>query len=390
MATKKTSKQAQPSDDVTVDDKPGFAPALISWYKHNHREMPWRNTKNPYHIWLSEIMLQQTQVATVISYYQRFLEWFPTIEDLAKAPTEKVMKAWEGLGYYARCRNLQKAAQVIVEHHGGQFPDTFDEVVALPGIGQSTAGAILTFAFDKPHPLLDGNVKRVLARLYNIQDDVTQTKTTKEMWACSSALLAHADDAYSYNQGIMELGATLCTPKNPQCLLCPVRECCDGAAAGTQNELPKKAPTKKTPHYHIGVGVILDPKTEKILIQLRPSKGLLGGLWEFPGGKQEPNEEITTTVTRELMEELDIEVTVGPKITEVNHAYSHFKVTLHAYWCRFDEGEPVPKVADAWQWVEQERLTEFAFPKANNRILDVLPDTPPPAEWLEATAKTTA
>jgi len=350
--------------------KPDFAPALIQWYNHQHRDLPWRNTHDPYPIWLSEIMLQQTQVNTVIPYYEKFLNLFPTLADLASAPAETVLKAWEGLGYYARCRNLHQAAKQILSQHGGSFPQTHAEVNALPGIGRSTAGAILTFAFGQRHPILDGNVKRVLARLFDIHEDPAGNETQKRMWTLSEALLAEAEDPYAYNQAIMELGATVCTPQNPSCLLCPVRPHCDAAAAGTQNDLPIKAPKKAVPHYTIAVGVIWHQG--QVLIQRRPEKGLLGGLWEFPGGKQEPGEALEETARREIEEELGIEVQVRDKIITVPHAYTHFKITLHAFHCDYVSGTPEPKGCEAWQWVAPEALESFAFPTANKRVLAAL------------------
>lgn len=372
--------------------KEGFADALISWYKANGRDLPWRRTRDPYRIWLSEIMLQQTQVATVIPYYEKFLALFPTIEDLANAPQDNVLKAWEGLGYYARCRNLHKAAQKIVAGYDGKFPDTLETVMDLPGIGQSTAGAILTFSQGQSHPLLDGNVKRVLSRLYDVAEDITLTSVQKQLWEYSSDLLQQtesmtdsADAAWHYNQAIMELGATLCVTNKPLCLVCPVNRYCDAFARGTQNERPVKAKKLTTPHHHIGVGVIWNELGE-ILIQQRPEEGLLGGLWEFPGGKQEADEPIETTVKREIAEELGIDVVVGEAITSVKHAYTHFKITLHAYHCLFVSGEktcdktsdPVAKSATQWRWVKPSELSAYAFPKANKRVLDLLE-----AQWQD-------
>ncbi|MDX2085128.1 MAG: A/G-specific adenine glycosylase [Candidatus Melainabacteria bacterium] len=363
------------SETIPAAVKPSFASALEAWYQHDHRRLPWRETDAPYHIWLSEIMLQQTQVATVLPYYQRFLEAFPTVEALAAAPIEQVLKRWEGLGYYARCRNLHRAAQQIVSLYGGAFPQTFEAVESLPGIGRSTAGAILTFAFRQRHPILDGNVKRVLARLFDIEEDVAAAASVKQLWVLSEKLLASATDVYAYNQAIMELGATLCTPVNPSCLLCPVRHCCDSAARGTQAERPVKA-TKAppVPHKTIGAGVIWNAQNQ-VLIQRRPPEGLLGGLWEFPGGKQEPDESIEQTVLREIAEELDIQVHLGQKIVVVKHAYTHFKITLHAFHCQHLSGTPTPRAADAWQWVEVSNLRQFAFPKANLKIIEALQAT---------------
>ncbi len=348
--------------------KAGFAQALVAWYKANARDLPWRKGNSAYEIWLSEVMLQQTQVATVIPYFHRFLKSFPTVGALANAPVDAVLKQWEGLGYYSRARNLHKAAQQVVRQHGGQFPTTLEEMNALPGIGRSTAGAILTFAMGQAHPLLDGNVKRVLSRLYDI--DELPAKVEAAMWAHSAELLAQTEDAYSFNQAIMELGATLCTTKHPQCLVCPVKAQCTAAANGTQHERPIKAVKKPTPHHDIGAAVIWHQG--KVLIQQRPAKGLLGGLWEFPGGKQEPDESIEATVVREIAEELAMDITVGKKVATVKHAYSHFKITLHAYHCTWLSGQPTPHCADDWAWVKPEDLNNYAFPKANLKVIEAI------------------
>lgn len=356
--------------NTAPSSKHGFALALTQWYQGSHRDLPWRNTTDAYHIWLSEIMLQQTQVKTVIDYYHRFLQQYPTIQALATAPIDSVLKLWEGLGYYARCRNLHKAARVIMEQYGGQFPRTLAEAEALPGIGRSTAGAILTFAYGQKHPLLDGNVKRVLSRVFDIEEDVQQSGTVHKMWQYSTDLLAESDEPYTYNQAIMELGATVCLPQNPRCLLCPVKAFCSAQAQGTQHERPVKAAKKATPHFNIGVGVIW--KDGQILIQQRPAEGLLGGLWEFPGGKREPDETIEETVSREIREEVAIEVQIRELITTVKHAYSHFKITLHAYHCDYVSGTPNPTACQAWRWVNPDELSQYAFPKANKTVLEIV------------------
>jgi A/G-specific adenine glycosylase len=362
--------------------KQGFAPVLTTWYNAGHRDLPWRNTKDAYPIWLSEIMLQQTQVKTVIAYYHRFLERYPTIQALADAPADDVLKLWEGLGYYARCRNLHKAAKHMVEHHQGQFPQTFAEAQALSGIGRSTAGAILTFAYGQKHPLLDGNVKRVLSRIFDIDADVQQASVGNRMWQLSEDLLSKSAEPYAYNQAIMELGATVCLPKNPRCLLCPVKSFCTAAERGTQHERPVKGAKKATPHYDIGVGVIW--KDGQVLIQQRPPEGLLGGLWEFPGGKQELGESLAETVRREIEEELEVHVTVREPIITVKHAYTHFKITLYAYHCDYIEGDPQPKACQAWRWVNPDELSAYAFPKANKTVLEKVvaewQATPPPVK----------
>lgn len=365
-----------------LDPHETFAAALTGWYAQAHRDLPWRRTRDPYHVWLSEIMLQQTQVNTVLDYYRRFLERFPTVQDLAAAPLDDVLKLWEGLGYYARCRNLHKAARMVAERGGG-FPDTLEGMEKLPGVGKSTAGAILTFGFGQRHPLLDGNVKRVLSRVFDIDADPAQSAVQKSMWAHSAALLAEAEDPYSYNQAIMELGAVLCLPQNPRCLLCPVQAHCRAFAAGTQHARPVKPARKSTPHHVIAVGVIMDESGERVLIQQRPEEGLLGGLWEFPGGKQEPGETLEATVQREIREELGLDVAVAEKICVVKHAYTHFRITLHAFYCRYRGGEPQCGAAQQWRWVSPQELTHYAFPKANKTVLEAVVSgwskTPAPA-----------
>ena len=333
--------------------------------------MPWRDTRDPYAIWLSEVMLQQTQVDTVRPYYDRFLNRWPTVAELAAARIDDVMKMWEGLGYYARCRNMHRAAQQIVDQHHGVFPAEFSDVLALPGVGRSTAGAILTFSYGQRHPIMDGNVKRVLTRLYDEAGEVSRAATQKRLWESSGQLLGDAEDAWTHNQAMMELGAVICTPRTPECPACPVQMHCSAFAAETVGDRPVKKRRKPLPHKHIGVGVVYRGPHE-VLIQLRPANGLLGGLWEFPGGKQEPDEPIEETVRRELAEELAIEVTVRQLLCTVRHTYSHFKVTLHVYTCDLVSGTPTPRAAQRWLWSPVSELSSYAFPKANRDVLAVL------------------
>ncbi len=348
-----------------------LAQQLIEWYRASHRQLPWRETSNPYEIWVSEIMLQQTQVATVLPYYQRFLAAYPTIQALAEASLDEVLKKWEGLGYYARARNLHKAAKKVIEVHQGIFPTAFEDILDLPGIGQSTAGAISTFAIRKPYPILDGNVKRVLSRLKGIDQPIQEPIVLEQLWQASQSLLPQdVQDAYDFNQALMELGATLCMPKKPLCLQCPWQETCQAFLQHRQDEIPVKQPPKKTPHYTIGVGVIW--KENDVLIALRPEAGLLGGLWEFPGGKCRDNESLKACVQREVEEETGLKVTVGAKITSVKHAYTHFKITLHAFDCRYVSGTPEPKASQKLKWVGLDEIDQYAFPKANKTVLEAI------------------
>ncbi|MEM6835795.1 MAG: A/G-specific adenine glycosylase [Cyanobacteria bacterium P01_C01_bin.120] len=341
---------------------------LLAWYAQQGRQLPWRETRDPYAIWISEIMLQQTQVKTVLPYYQRWLRVFPTVQALAAADQQAVLKVWEGLGYYARARNLHKAAQIIVEQHDGQFPRTFEAAVALPGIGRTTAGGILSAAFNQSVPILDGNVKRVLARLIALRQP--PSKALNRLWEVSSQLVP-GDRPRDFNQAFMDLGATVCTRHRPACLLCPWRSPCAAYNQNVQLEIPMTETRAPLPHKLIGVAVVWNEQGQ-ILIDRRPQKGLLGGLWEFPGGKIEPGETVEQCIRRELQEELAIDVEVGDRLITIDHTYTHFKVTLNVFHCRHTGGEPQPIECDEVRWVEVAELENFAFPKANSQIIDAI------------------
>jgi A/G-specific adenine glycosylase len=313
-------------------------------------------------------MLQQTQVKTVIPYYQTWLGRFPDIPRLAAADLQQVLKVWQGLGYYARARNLHKAAGLVIERHEGKFPDRFEDVLALPGIGRSTAGGILSAAFNQPIPILDGNVKRVLARLVALS--VPPAKALDRLWQLSETLL-DPQNPCDFNQALMDLGATLCTPKNPGCLLCPWRVSCQAYQLGKQSELPMSETRSPLPHKQIGVAAIWN-EDRQVLIDRRPAEGLLGGLWEFPGGKIEPGETVEACIKREIQEELGIEIEVGEPLIRVEHAYTHFRVTLHVHHCRHVSGEPQAIECDEVRWVTLDELDHFPFPKANTKIIDAL------------------
>ena len=366
-----TSKTKLEPDLPTLRQRPAFSRALIDWYAEGHRDLPWRRTRDPYCIWVSEIMLQQTRVETVIPYYERFLTRFPDVAALAAGSLDEVLKLWEGLGYYARARNLHRAAGVVVTDHGGKIPRGLDAVHALPGVGRSTAGSILCFAHGQRHPVLDGNIKRVLLRVYAVAEDKTRPPVDRWLWRAAETLTADASRPADYNQALMELGATVCLPRAPDCGGCPVRRWCEARSRGQHHEIPLRKPARATPHYTIGVGVIRNKKGA-VLVQKRPAQGLLGGLWEFPGGKREGSERLTETVRREIAEELGLDVAVGAKIATIKHAYTHFRITLHAYHCAHVSGIPRPRAADAWQWLPVARLTDLAFPRANQRILELL------------------
>ncbi|MFH1531173.1 MAG: A/G-specific adenine glycosylase [Pseudomonadota bacterium] len=344
---------------------------LYAWYTGHHRTLPWRWTADPYRIWLSEIMLQQTRVDVVVPYYERFLDAFPDVAALAAADEAQVLKVWEGLGYYARCRNMHRAAETIVVEHGGRFPETLDAALALPGVGRSTAGAVLSFAWGAALPILDGNVRRVLVRLTNEQEDPRRGPAERRLWAHACALVRAAPDPGLHNQALMELGAMTCLPRRPACHACPVATACAARAAGTEEQLPVRTQKKPLPHFDIAA-VVLENEAGEIFIQRRPPEGLLGGLWEFPGGKREAGETLEEAAVRELAEELGVAVELGDRIAMVKHAYSHFKITLYAFRGRILEGTPRPVEATDWAWVPRGELDAYAFPAANRRVLEAL------------------
>ncbi|MFP4321028.1 MAG: A/G-specific adenine glycosylase [Anaerolineales bacterium] len=355
------------ADDYTPS--PDFIAPLLRWFREAAAELPWRSTRDPYRIWLSEIMLQQTQIVTVIPYYEKFIAAYPRVHDLAAAEQSAVLKRWEGLGYYSRARNLHKTAQIVATEYGGTFPTTAEGLQNLPGIGRYTAGAIASIAYAEPAPVLDGNVIRVFARLFDIPDDVRAATTKTRLWTLAERLVP-AEKPGDYNQALMELGQTICTPRRPRCDECPVRAHCRAFAAGTQAERPVKSKRAPTPHYDVTAGIIRDD-TGHILIAQRPQDKLLGGLWEFPGGKQEPHETLEDCLARELREELGIRVAVGLFFMQVKHAFTHFKITLHVFECRYlpEGGPPQALGCAAWQWVSEGALNDYAFGKADRQII---------------------
>lgn len=345
---------------------------LLVWYHANKRDMPWRETKDPYCILLSEFMLQQTQVDTVIPYYRRFLKNFPTVHDLANAPQDHILKAWEGLGYYARARNLHKAAKAISEQHNGTVPNTYDTLKSLPGFGPYTTAAVLSIAYNKDHAVLDGNVIRVLTRLFDTHEDVTQTSVKKQLWELAETLLVKGQ-AGDYNQAVMELGATVCTPKNPACNTCPLTPYCQAHKTGTQEQLPIKAKKKPRPHHTLGAGIVWH--NNKVLITQRPQNGLLGGLWEFPAGTQQPKETLQEACIRGIKETVDIDITIQDRFRTVKHAFTHFSITIHAFQCQYQTGKTQTLACDNFAWVTLSELADYAFSRTSRKLADFLQQT---------------
>ncbi|MCY3630579.1 MAG: A/G-specific adenine glycosylase [Rhodothermaceae bacterium] len=345
-------------------NKPGnFSKVLLSWYDTNHRDLPWRGTTDLYEIWLSEVMLQQTRVEYVRTYYERFLDTFPTLEELAAADLDDVLRIWEGMGYYARARNLHAAAREVVA--SGRLPSSCKKLRLLPGIGPYISRAIASIAFKEPVAAVDGNVRRVVSRIFSHPG--TPAKIVQQL----ADQLLSASRPGDHNQAMMELGSQVCTPKRPQCTVCPVQSYCSAWYEGTPERYPASKKKGPIPHHDVAVAVLRDA-SGRIFIQQRAPKGLLGGLWELPGGKAQPGESGPATCARELHEELGVQVLVGKMIGKVNHAYSHFRITLRAYECTMIDGEPKSTAGLTTAWISPDELNKFAFPRANRHILNLL------------------
>ena len=342
---------------------------LIAWYQENHRKLPWRQTDDPYRIWVSEVMLQQTQVNTVIPYYHRFIERFPNLQNLAEADLQGVLKIWEGLGYYARARNLHRAAKTVVTEYHGEIPDDLNDFRTLPGVGEYIAAAVQSIAFDRPYAVVDGNVKRVLARLLQIETPINASTGHKDYRESAEAVL-DVKQPGTFNQAMMELGATVCKPANPDCSNCPLSAFCFSLKNRNVNEYPKRLQSKPTPEYNIAVGVIR--KGTRVLITQRKPEGLLGGLWEFPGGKLKDGETAEQACVREIKEEVNLNVEVTGFITTVRHAYSHFKIVMDVFECKYISGRVKRRGSTNHHWASMNQLERYPFPKANKKFIPLL------------------
>ncbi len=341
-----------------------FTKKILNWYDIHKEDFPWRITKDPYKIWLSEIMLQQTQVKTVIPFYNKWIKKFPTIYDVAKASDQDLFKHWEGLGYYNRVNNFRQACISIIKFYNGKIPQDKFELIKLKGIGEYTSSAIASIAFNKVNHVIDGNVKRVMARVLCLPDYSKQSLNQIDTF-----LINNIDQKRpgAFNQSLMDLGRDICKSSTPLCLQCPINFKCQSYHTQKTDKYPIKHKLKnKLPHYKIGVGVIWHKN--KILITKRKKNTLLGGLWEFPGGKMMKNESIKQCIKREIMEELNIKVDVSKFIVKVKHKYSHFTITLYAHHCFYKDGKINCTSADDWKWIKSNAFSKYPFPKANHYI----------------------
>jgi A/G-specific adenine glycosylase len=314
-------------------------------------------------------MLQQTQVKKVLAYFPAFIQKFPTVEKLASADLQDVLKSWELLGYYARARNLHKAAKMVMTEFNGQIPVEYDDLIRLPGVGEYIASAILSIAYRQPVPVVDGNVRRVLSRLFRLKEPVNDAKSSKAFKKAAVELLDKTRPG-DFNQAMMELGALLCRPQNPQCPDCPVNSFCEAYLNKKTRNFPIRLRKKKTPEYRIAAGVIR--KKGKILITRREENGLLGGLWEFPGGKLREGESPEQACLREIREEVNLAVNIVSHLALVRHAYTHFKIVVDVFLCEYQSGKVCLNGAVDYRWITVNEIESYPFPAANHKFFPVL------------------
>lgn len=395
------SKRAAAPQYETHGNGAAIAGALLNWFARFQRDLPWRRSRDPYRIWVSEVMLQQTRVETVIPYYERWFAQFPRLSDLAAAPQDQVLKAWEGLGYYSRARNLHKAVQAVVERFGGEVPDDEEAVRSLPGVGPYTAGAILSIAFNRSVPAVDGNVMRVLSRLFRIGDDIMKPKTREGMERLIRTMIPEGQ-ASAFNQALMELGALVCTPTSPKCLACPVAEFCQALQEGDQTAYPVKSKAK--PPKEIDLVAVVIEREGRFLVQRRPTEGLLGGLWVFPMVELAKGESHTQAVHRGIQEQYGLDLLIDAHLTDVRHVFTHLVWNLKAYLGTPDPGLPgralhetvpqyggaagldqplpgaqgAPRLPDLTtlpadhRWLTLDELAKYAFPVAHQQVIQAL------------------
>jgi A/G-specific adenine glycosylase len=349
---------------------------LLDWYKKNKRDLPWRKTRDPYRTWVAEVMLQQTRVDTVIPYYERFLKRFPDVRALARARVDSVLKAWENLGYYSRARHLHEAARVVARQFGGEIPSEMENLRKLPGVGAYTAGAILSIAFGRRFAAVDGNVIRVLARLFAIEDPVDGSKAKKRIWGIAERLVPASEPGH-YNQALMDLGSGICTPRSPTCPACPLAAVCKARKKGNQELIPAKKRAAAVPHREAAVALIRNDRGEILLVK-RPGRGLLGGLWSFPGGALKEGDALSSGLRRLLREELDLKAIPGREMLSVEHGYSHFSITVHVFPCTIRGAIPDSGGDAQLRWFGLKGMSRLAVSRLEEKILKALPSCKKP------------
>ncbi len=339
---------------------------LLNWYGTNKRDMPWRKTKDPYKIWLSEVMLQQTQVETVIPYYNRWIKKYPGFTDVMKAKESELLKLWEGLGYYNRCKNFYKAVDKVANDYNGKIPDVLNEFIKLTGVGDYIASAVLSISYGQNLPALDGNIIRVLSRVLKKKKVSPYNRKIIYNHMLRWMKYGHGGDI---NEALMDLGSMLCRPNQAHCYQCPFVNSCGAYQTGVPEAYPKRLSKKKIPEYNVVTGIIW--KNDKFLIMLRENKKHLGGLWEFPGGKIKNGENFKDALKREIFEECGLNANIENKIGSFKHIYSHFSINMSSFHCTVANGSQV-KTQQEYHWIDPSQINDYAFPKANHKIFSIL------------------
>ncbi|OQX20118.1 MAG: A/G-specific adenine glycosylase [Desulfobulbaceae bacterium A2] len=349
----------------------GLAALLLRWFDQYQRDLPWRRGYDPYQVWISEIMLQQTQMERGVQYFQRWLERFPDCSALAAADIDEVLRLWEGLGYYARARNLHRAAQQVMQQYAGRLPVDYDQLLELPGIGPYTAAAVVSIAHDQPRPVLDANVQRLLARILDIDSPIMQAANQRRLHHTATELLVGVSPR-RLNQALMEFGALVCTPRKPSCTSCPVAVLCRAHRIGAEEDRPVRGRRQERIAIEMACAVICHQSL--IFIQQRENDDVWGGLWEFPGGRIETGEQAAAAALREIREETALQVGELRPLATVVHHYTRYRVTLHGFLCELQQGETRPTLTAAQQfrWVSLPQLADHAFPAGHRRLRDIL------------------
>ncbi len=350
---------------------PPLAQVLCAWFGREARDLPFRATRDPYRIWLAEVILQQTRMEAGLAYYERFVRAFPTVRALAAASEEQVLKLWEGLGYYNRARNLQAAARQVAASNGGRLPRTAAAWRRLPGVGPYTAGAVASIAFGEPVPAVDGNVKRVLARLFAVDAPLGTARADRAFWALAARLVPE-DDPGAWNQALMELGARVCTPRSPGCAQCPASRLCRAKRTRRVDRLPVVAARRATPHRTVVAAAIR--RRGRYLVGKRRPGGMLAGLWEFPGSTVTDGDAHEHALAHIVRETTALNVNVREALGAVDHAYTHFRITLHLYACDEVRGRARSDHYDRLRWVAPRELDDLALPASDRRLVGALPE----------------
>jgi A/G-specific adenine glycosylase len=350
-------------DDPTLRQ---FQVHLLDWYRREKRSLPWRDASDPYAVLVSEVMLQQTQVATVIPYYERFMARFPTVDSLATAPVDDVLRLWQGLGYYSRARNLQRAAQAILERFGGVVPDAVADLLALPGVGRYTAGAVASLGFNRPVPILDGNVTRVLTRLFRVEGNPKTGATHRVLWEIAGALIPDGD-ARDFNTALMELGSLVCAPSQPQCVDCPVSGVCRARRLNELTRFPELPPS--TPTLHVTDVAVLVERDGAVLLTERPKDGVWAGLWELPRVRTAEGESVSDAVRRVTESVCGVRVRVGEPFGIVRHSVTRYRVRLHGFRATWEWGDGEPLSCSSVAWVPLNRLGDYPLASPQRKLL---------------------